>query len=311
MKPSVLDKIVVPLDGSSLAECALPIALALLSTAEGRLLLLRVPVYAETPPPVAAEYNMYWPEMRDATSSYRQVYQETQDYLAHIANRCQRKGLTVDTRVEEGDRAGAIVDVARAAQADLIVMTTHGRTGVSRWVIGSVTERVLHDAPCPVLAVRARPDCGPDRPSPQFAERILVPLDGSPLSETALPPAMAIAKRLGGKIILLRVAQGPANGPSAEGETSADAEEAPGAYLLEVAEACRAEDVATDTVTVTQPGSGAAHVAGAILDYAASEGIGLIAMSTHGRSGLQRWVYGSVTEKVLHNSDGALLIVRP
>lgn len=308
MKPSPLNTIIVPLDGSSLAESAVPVALSLLQPDDGRLILMRVPVYAETQAPIGAEYNMFWPEIRDAPSSFRQVYEDTEEYLSHVAARCEKTGITVMTRVEEGDRAGAIVDLAAETNADLIVMTTHGRTGVSRWIIGSITERVLHDAPCPVLAVRAQPDCVPDRPAPGVADRIMVPLDGSELAEPALAPALAIAKSTGGEVMLFRVAQLV---PNEMGPSNGSADEMPEAYLDRVAATCRQAGVTVTTVTVAPSGSGAASIANAILDFAAAEDIDIIAMSTHGRSGLRRWVYGSVTEKVLHNADIATLIVRP
>lgn len=312
MKPSRLQTIVVPLDGSTLAECAVPIALGLLSPDMGRLILMRVPVYTEMQPAIGAEYNMFWPEIRDEPSSFRRVYEDAEAYLAHVATRCERRGITVEKRVEEGDRAGAVIDVAADVGADLIVMTTHGRTGISRWIIGSITERVLHDAPCPVLAIHAQPDCLPDRPATGFASRILVPLDGSELAEPALPPAMAIARQTGGEIILFRVGQ-PGTDDQAPKNNAVDTgtPEAPSDYLERIATECRQQGVTATAVTIDPVGSGAASVAGAILDMATGSQVDLIAMSTHGRSGLRRWVYGSVTEKVLHNSESALLIVRP
>ncbi len=308
MKPSILQTIVVPLDGSALAECAVPVALTLLPAEGGRLILMRVPVYAETQAPMGAEYNMFWPEIRDTPGTFRQVYEDTLAYLSHVADRFRRDGLTVDIQVEEGDRAGAIIDVARVEKADLIVMTTHGRTGVSRWVIGSITERVLHEAPCPVLAVRAEPACTPEQPTPAFAQRILVPLDGSELAEPALPPALSVAKQTGGSLVLLRVAGSAAEASTGNGPSPSTGEQD---YLERMAGACREQGVEATAIVVPQNGSGATSVANAILEFAVGETIDLIAMSTHGRSGLRRWVYGSVTEKVLHNSEIALLIIRP
>lgn len=312
MKPSSLDTIIVPLDGSALAECAVPVALSLLAPETGRLILVRVPVYAETQAPIGAEYNMFWPEIRDAPNSFRQVYQDTADYLAHVAARAGKPAVEIVTRVEEGDRAGAISDLAAEVKADLIVMTTHGRTGMSRWIIGSVTERVMHDAPCPVLAVRAQSDCLPDRSTNGVANRILVPLDGSELAELALGPALAIAKRVGGELILFRVAQPQDEvAAPAQDERMIETQESVGSYQDRIAAACQEHGVSTTTITVTSSGSGAASIANAILDFAVAQQINLIAISTHGRSGLRRWVYGSVTEKVLHNADIATLIVRP
>ncbi|MEZ4519034.1 MAG: universal stress protein [Chloroflexota bacterium] len=302
MKPSPLRAIVVPLDGSRLAECALPIALSLLPP-EGRLILVRVPEYTETQAPIGAEYNMFWPEVQNTSEMYNQVHKDIEDYLSHVAERCRRDDIIIDIEIGEGDRAAAIIEIAKNKAADMILMTTHGRTGVSRWIIGSITERVLHDAPCPVLAVRSQSNCTPDRPAAQPLPNILVTLDGSELAEMALPPAMAVAHALGSRLQLARVL------PTAE-QSAADQPESDG-YVEQIAADCRAEGIETTAVALASSGSGAASVASSILDYAVGNEISLIAMSTHGRSGLQRWVYGSVTEKVLHNSEVALLVVRP
>ncbi len=175
-------------------------------------------------------------------------------------------------------------------------MTSHGRTGLSRWVIGSVAERVLEGGPCPVLLLRD------GQPKTDVPQRILVTLDGSGLSEMALDPALALAKRLGASITLLRV------WPHGAADSLSDTSDP---YLDDVMARYANWNVPLTAATVEAVGSGAANTALAILNYANNEAVDLIAMSTHGRSGLQRWVYGSVTEKVLRGTDGALLVVRP
>lgn len=290
-----LKRFLVPLDGSPLAECALPVACELARRTNGVLVLLRSPEYVEAQLPSAVEFSLYLPQGRDLTDYYHKVREETKAYLAAVARRVGAD-VTVETLVEEGERAGAIVDAAADEAIDLIVMTTHGRTGLSRWVLGSVAERVLHEAPCPVLILRSGHACAGDSQKAAGALRsILIPLDGSPLAEEALPIGLALAETLGGAVTLLRV-------------------QPPGAsdgYLESAAARCGDRDVPLRAETLIRADAGSSAVAQAILDYAEQNDVGLIAMSTHGRSGLQRWVYGSVTQKLVGHSNRAMLVVRP
>lgn len=185
-------------------------------------------------------------------------------------------------------------------------MSSHGHSGLERWALGSVTERILRQAPCPVFVVRnTRP-----------IHRILIPLDGSKLAEQVLAPALEVAGLLDAKVTLLRVEQ-----PAVPDEFAViqleQLERGLGVGLLHGAEAraenylelvhfrYRGANLPMETVVlVGQP-------APVILDYAAQHNVDVIAMATHGRSGLRRWVYGSVTEKVLRATSRSLLIVRP
>jgi nucleotide-binding universal stress UspA family protein len=293
---TTLNRFLVPLDGSPLAECALPVAQELARRTGGVLVLLRSPEYVEAQLPSAVEFSMYLPQGRDLTDYYGKVRQETENYLAAVARRVDDAGVTVQTLVEEGERAGAIVDAAAEEEVDLIIMTTHGRTGLSRWVLGSVAERVLHEAPCPVLILRSGHACAGDSQKAVSALRsILITLDGSPLAEEALPVGLALADALDGAVTLLRV-QPP--GP-------------PDGYLEAVAARYVDADVPLRAETLIRADTGSSAVAQAILDYAEQNGVGLVAMSTYGRGGLRRWVYGSVTQKVIGRSTEAMLVVRP
>ncbi|WP_374685888.1 universal stress protein [Promineifilum sp.] len=290
-----LKRFLVPLDGSPLAECALPVARELARRTKGSLVLLRSPEYVEAQLPSAVEFSMYLPQGRDLTDYYHNVREETEHYLAGVAKRVGAD-VAVETLVEEGERAGAIVDAAADENIDLIVMTTHGRTGLSRWVMGSVAERVLHEAPCPVLILRSGHACAGDSQKAASALRsILIPLDGSPLAEEVLPMGLALAEALDGAVTLLRVQPpDPSDG-----------------YLESVTARYGDLDVRLRAETLIRADTGSSAVAQAILDYAEQNDVGLIAMSTHGRSGLQRWVYGSVTQKLVGHSNRAMLVVRP
>jgi nucleotide-binding universal stress UspA family protein len=230
--------------------------------------------------------------------------QEARDYLATVAQRHECAGCTVHIRAEEGDAAGVIVDTAAAEAVDLIVMSDQRRTSLR---LGNVTERVLHSVACPVLLTRT---ADPIR-------RVLVALDGSPLGERALPPALAVARALGAQVVLVRVNdQLPLNPleaglmwewePLSSDEPAVDEmRHAAEAYLREVvARHGLGPDEAQTLVLDGAP-------ADRLQEYARLSAIDLIAMSTHGRTGLRRWLYGSVTAKVMHGTDRAMLIVRP
>jgi nucleotide-binding universal stress UspA family protein len=173
-----------------------------------------------------------------------------------------------------------IIDVAEEESAELIVMSTRGHDGFAHLMLGSVTERVLHHAPCPVLAVRD------DKP----LNKILVTLDGSELSEAALEPAINTARRLEAEVTLLQVVE--------------KLKDEDAGYLAGVA--ARYADDAVQPATVTLYGSPVTQ----ILNHIQENEIDLVVMSTHGRSGIRRWLYGSVSEKLLRHAPCAVMIVR-
>ncbi len=304
-------KVLVPLDGSPLAEYALQPAIRLArptvdEDGSGRLVLLHVPVYEETMVPLAASGNMYWSEAPDAAERQRTVRRQAEGYLHTLRMTHEQPRLTVTTRVMEGDVAGVIVDTVAEGDVDLIVMGTHGRSGLSRWVMGSVAERVLHSAPCPVLTVRSETPI----------RHMLITLDGSPLAEKILEPALAVASKLGCEVTFLRVEQPPDYSPEFVSDLEKvehglgehyllDITSQPQEYLEGIIRRFQRRGLRLNGVVSYGP------VAQAILDYVEYHDVDLIAMSTHGRTGPQRWVYGSVTEKILRRSPCAMLIVRP
>lgn len=295
-------KILVPLDGSDLAERALEPALAIACQHEGsEVILLSVPIYKEILVPTAAGFDLMLPDQ-----SLEHFRHDVETYLEEVKTAWKRPGTRLRTIIEGGDVASVIVDTADELNVDLIMMTTHGYSGFSRWLLGSVTERVLRSAPCPVLAIRQK------RP----LTNILITLDGSLLAETALEPGMELARLLGGKVTLLQVDQDANLGAIelsmlelAEAGLSHQIQKEIGGdhligYLNKVAAPYRQEGLSVETVVME--GTPARN----ILDFTDAEEFDLIVMSTHGRSGLKRWVYGSVTEKVLRGTDAAMLIIR-
>jgi nucleotide-binding universal stress UspA family protein len=289
--------IFVPLDGSALAEQALEVArpLALLDGAE--VTLLRVPEATQVFIPAESGYSVLYPDI-----SAGQARAEAKEYLAETR---ATLGQVIKTQAHlgSGEVAAAIVDDAKLARADLIVMASDGYSGFTRWMLGSVAEKVLHAAPCPVLVIRQKPP----------GQRILIPLDGSRLAEQVLPAAMLVAMALHLPVTLLRVL------PPLAPEELANMDEAERGLGARLQEEIRAE--AEDYLHQTMKGYATAtainvaleggNPARAILHYAETHGCDLIAMATHGRTGLRRWLYGSVTEKVLRGYHGSMLVTRP
>src|SRR5512139_3320695 len=174
-------KILVPLDGSQLSQRALEPALTLSRPAGAELLLIRVPVVDTL-------------SFAVSDARQRELTQDAFTYLETLRKSYEPLPLNIRTQVLTGDAASAIVDTARAERSDLIIMSTHGYSGLTRWVLGSVTEKVLRSAPCPVLAIRAA-----RRP-----QRVLIALDGSPLSECASEPGLQLAQIFNAEVTLLR-----------------------------------------------------------------------------------------------------------
>jgi nucleotide-binding universal stress UspA family protein len=319
---TMFHKVLVPLDGSVLAEHALPPALSLVDRKGGEVLLLRVAVAENTVLVEAAgggnAHGVAWP-----AQSLEAVVQEARNYLSTLQIAYGSPGQIVRMKVlteerQSQDIAALIVEVARDEGSDLIVMSSHGRTGFTRWVLGSVAERVLSAAPCPVLVRR----------SPAPVRRVLIPLDGSPLSECAVQPGLEVAAGLGAQVTLLRaITEAGSLGGNAEhqfyrqsvirrllvaapssqpvhhvlDQLSAEAD----FYLRRVAAVHQRPGQTIHTAVEAGP------AAESILRFAEQHAVDLIAMATHGRTGLQRWVYGSVTDRVVHGGQRSMLVVRP
>jgi nucleotide-binding universal stress UspA family protein len=216
-----------------------------------------------------------------------------------------------------GNPAGKIVELAAAQPDILIAMATHGYSGLQRWLLGSVAEKVLHLATNPLLLVRPKGEnSGEARLS-----TVLVPLDGSELAEKVLPTVTGVAIGLKLKAVLVRVLGRiffeppepvlPVFGTHIpnQKEIWAEASAAATEYLDEKVAQLRAAGLA-DVSSVLIDGS-AEGAAGGILDLARKTPDTLVAMSTHGRSGLGRWVIGSVTERVVRHSSNPVLVIRP
>jgi nucleotide-binding universal stress UspA family protein len=279
----MLSTIMVPLDGSPAAESVLPYV-QLLAVPSGASVHLITVAAAHGAPAASA-------------------------YLDKTAGQLRAGSLTCSARVIAGAEAQAILDEADAIDADLIAMSTHGRSGLMRWVIGSVADKVVHGMSRPLLLVRARDAA--ERP-PAKVERVLVPLDGSPLSLSVLPYVEEVAALLGASLVLynavlpLDIYPGAELAPTRIGSVIDDLLEQGQAFLAQVAKEVgeRGSVKADSIVTIGFPVDEVVRVAQEV-------GAGLIAMATHGRSGVNRWVLGSVADGVVRRSSLPCLLVRP
>ncbi len=156
VEPASHRRILVPLDGSALAECVLPHVRGLIRPGQTQIHLLSVLTTGLGDRTVAL-LTSYPPGLRLSTTALARARAQIAVYLRGVAARLREHGASVRQEVREGNPAEEVLSCAKEIQADLIVMNAHGLSGVSRWVYGSVAGRVLRGAPCPVLLVRARP----------------------------------------------------------------------------------------------------------------------------------------------------------
>lgn len=294
-------KIVVPLDGSSLSEAALPVAEAIARASRGTIHLARV----HTPVVTAVDFGVFPPNFDD------ELRQSEHDYLAAIAHTLSsEEKIVTGTQLLDGSIGRAIRSYVEQLGATLVVISTHGRTGLSRMWLGSTTDWLVRFLPVPVLAVRPT---GETPVRPISFEHILVALDGSDRSEAILPEAVRLARLRGAHLTLLRVVPpvvreltpyaSPTFPPVRDEGRTVDLVQRAKGYLDGVADSVRREtglDVSTEVVVNDR-------AADAILERAHGAGADVIALSTRGR-GASRLLVGSVADKVLRAFSGAMLV---
>ncbi len=292
-------KILVPLDGSELAEVALPYAEELAGRLGSEVILLHVCESAE------AQYHhmhqLYIQNMVAATKRGAQKYLENADAEA----------IKVRAAILDGHSAGQIVDFADEQDVDLIVIATHGWSGIRRWVLGSVADKVVRSTKRPVALIRAK-GVHHHELEKSAMSKMLIPLDGSKESEAVIPYVEELASRLKGEVVLLHVVPPASPVYAIPGETAqfpytqaevellkVDA----GKYLEKVTNAL--EDKHIKVRFEIRVG----NTAHEIIKLADEIHADLVAMSTHGWSGITRWALGSTADKVLNGGNTPLLLV--
>ena len=291
-------RILVPLDGSETAEKALPYARAFAGN-------LKVPV--ELLGVIDISHYASGDRVRYLDALIDAAILRNQEYLKRVATTFA--GARVESTVEGGAPAEAIVTKAAGNKGTLIVMATHGRSGLKRWLLGSIAEKVLRGASNPALLVRASGET--ETEGEVTPTRIIVPLDGSELAEAALTTVVELARALKLKVVLLRAYSVKAIMYSDEdnlhdsNEIATELKNEATRYLDHWAGRLKSEGCA-DVLPIVSEGDAAET----IIEVAEGAPNSLIAMCTHGRSGVKRWVLGSVTEKVIRHAGNPVLVLR-
>ena len=275
------EKVIVPLDGSPLAEVALPYAEEIAGKMGSNVILFTVL------PSEDAE------EQQSHETYITKMVNVTKRHMAKYREKSKSAEIRVGTATRIGNPAEGILDYAHAAHPCLIVMATHGRSGIGRWAVGSVADKVVRSTMRqPLLLIRAKGSHSDIR-AKRILKKVLVPLDGSKESEAVLPYISDVASQLQMEIVLLRVLP-KMNNTYATTET----------YLQEL---CN---------QLTENGISAGYVirigaaADQIIDLADEIASDMVAMTTHGQTAVNIWTLGSVAQKVLLGGNTPLLLIK-
>lgn len=294
------EKIMSPLDGSQIAEVALPYAEELAGRLGSEVTLLYVNEQSDRS--YQHMHELYMEKIADTVKNGSESYAKT-------------SGIQMPVRVNNvilnGHPAEKIVEYADKENIGLIVMSTHGRSGIRHWTIGSVAEKVLRATSKPVALIRAK-DSKPAMRAKGLLTRMLVPLDGSKDAEISILYAEELAFKLKVEIILLQVL---ATGYQAMTElggtyivyTEPQMESFKRyalTYLNPIADRLRNKGIKVSVEL--RLGDSAEE----IIRFADDGKVDVVTMSTHGRSGFSRWVFGSVAEKLIHEGSTPLILVR-
>lgn len=304
----MLDQLLVTLDGSEFGEHALPFAEAIARKTGSSVNLTHV--HCCDPPTDLLQNTPFQYEGVSMEAYHDRTVEEQRSYLEDRALAFKEKapGVQVTVSLLEGYVTEALERQAKEIDAGLIVMTTHGRTGVSRAWLGSVADSLVRNSSYPLLVIRPLED-GKSFPEARF-QHILVPLDGSATGERILEPTLALGRAMGSRLTLLHVVSphvsvGARVSPLPAGHLQERLEGAR-TYLSGMLERLEEEGLEAEAIIESHFAP-----ARAILKTAESQEVDLIAIATHGYTGVKRALLGSVTDKVLRASRWPLLLVRP
>ncbi len=269
--------IVVPLDGSKLAEIALPYAEELGARTGSDIVLVEVVEYVDQ------AYRSYLEKIVDLTK------QQIKKYL--VMPGC--KDVEVYSQILNGNPAEAIVNFACEWDHNIIIMATHGRSGIGRWAVGSVADKVVRTVnTTPVMLIRGR-KARPDIRQKRLFSQALVPLDGSLNSEAVIPYAGQLAKTLEMDLTLFHVLH----------QNNHNQEDAKSYLSNQCSELMRK---GVNTSYKLRDGSAADE----IINISDELAVDLVAMSTRGKGGISPWILGSVAQKILLGGSTPLMLVR-
>ena len=294
----MLRNVMLPLDGSGFSELAAPLAISIAKLNAAMLHVVRVHV----PTVPTAEITL--------TTNYDELLRENERAeLERVVAQARERGLATTNALLEGPVAFALNAYCQDAAIDLVVMTTHGRGGLKRLVLGSVAEEFVRTSGVPVLLAQADSRDTAVSITPEAIRIILVPLDGTVEAETVLPHAVVFARMSNAELVLTKMVVASLDtaitiGPDSLRSYLDHLRDQAEAYLAKVAAGLPSDlRVRTATVTAETPAAG-------VLACAKREKADLIAMVTHGRRGWQRIALGSVAESVMRKASMPVLLVR-
>jgi nucleotide-binding universal stress UspA family protein len=295
--------IIVPTDGSGFDREAIRVALRLAEKSEAKVRLVRV---------LATGSFFGMAAAAEGTSIAAEVVRSERDRalneLYALAAECRvtaNADITVDLLA--GPVADVLEDYAKRHEVDLIVISTHGRSGISRMSLGSVTDSLIRHTSIPVLVVKPPTSYLNPRAGDDF-KRVVVPLDGSTLAEQILPRVTQLATLEEAEITLLHIltSQSYSENGADPDATWWDKKSPAQEYLFRIAKKLRRSGALVRTDIVVSE-----NVADAIGEFAARDSADLIAIATHGRGGLARMLRGSVADAVMHSGKTSMLLFKP
>jgi len=296
----MFDQILLPLDRSPLAECVLPHAIAVARTFESQITLLHV---MDTP------REARWRRAMDPLN-WQIRKAEATAYLSEVELRLQAAGMLTEAHILEGIAAEQVIGFADTHASQLIILSSHGQSGLSDWGVSSVVQKIAQRARTSVMIVRAAQPVVLDAPGLRY-QRILVPLDGAPRAEIILPAAITLARAHEAQIVLAHIVQQPAlprrTPPSREDVELADQlvarNQAEATQYLDQLRSRLAGEVET-RVLVSE------HLAAALHELVAQEKADLVLLSAHGLSSQIHGPYGDVVNNLMTNGTTPLVIMQ-
>lgn len=292
-------KILAPLDGSELAQLALPFAEKIAGHFGSYIMVLYVgqsPEDSRNP-----EHQLY----------LEKIARDLKAGMKRYTDKLKRKRIKVKSEILTGDAASEIINYANNKETDLIIMSTHGRSGIKRWALGSVADRVLRGTDKPLILVRAR-TVSPEISCERVLRRIVLTLDGSKDSEAVIPYVEELALGINAEVVLLHVIE-PSYSFHAIGGFKYQGYSEKKKKSMKAFYNNYLRGIATK---FANRGIDTRHrvlfgdVTEAIVDFADKTCADLVAMTTHGRSGVKRWALGSTADRILQIGNTSLFLVR-
>ncbi|MBL7066161.1 MAG: universal stress protein [Anaerolineae bacterium] len=296
----MFDHILVPMDGSSLAECVLPHAMAVARACGAQVTLLRVLERPQAAGPTRSVDPLDW-HIRKA---------EARVYLDGLSARLQETGLRTESTLLEGQAAERIIEFVRGHDVNLIVLSSHGRSGLSDWNVSSIVQKIILRAYAPVMIVRAYQPVAGDLTGLRY-RHVLIPLDGSQRAECALPLATTLSRSHGSELLLVHVVSRPEMVCRAP-PTQEDIELVNRLTERNRLEATRCLEnlrsrlpLAVQTRVLVSD-----NTAATLHRLVKQENVDLVVLSAHGCSGRTEWPYGSLVVNFIAYGSTPLLIVQ-